>query len=112
MGMKRASPLALYRAAPAINPAAILDESILAAARAANTRPYPRSKLLACAVAATMAAVFAARWMSPGDLAARAPSTREFGSLEGQDRVYLTTLDLADLNLKANAGPGSQEGLP
>ncbi len=111
MGLRKRGVLELYRVTPAAIPAA-MDELILAAARAVNNRPNLRTKLLAFAVAATMVAVIVGRWMSPGELASRAPPTRDFGSSEGKERLFLTTLDLDSLNLQADAGPGSQEGLP
>ena len=95
--------LSLYRAAPAPQPPAAVDERILASARAAAAPgPGRRPLLFAGAMAATVIVAFAARLT----ITDPPPDTGQFGMTEGQAHDYLLTFD------PLTTGPGSQEGMP
>jgi hypothetical protein len=106
MVMKRNGALALYRAAPPAEPSAATDALILSAARARRASRLPAHIALAAAVA--LVAVFAARWMTPGEPPAPEITVTHFGVAEGQAHAWLVTFQPT---LTAT-GPGSQEGRP
>ena len=105
MGVKRPRALALYHAIPGVLPSAAIDARILAAAR---TPSHSRPVLpFTVAAAALLIAVFALRWMNPGEPASRVATRTDFGIAEGQSRAFLSTF-----HPMMATGPGSQEGKP
>jgi hypothetical protein len=102
--MKRPRIMAIYRAGSP-QPSAAIDQRILAAARDRQASRTPKRLALAACVA--LVAIFAARWMMPGQTSAPEITDTHFGLEEGQARAWLTTYQPA---LTAT-GPGSQEGL-
>jgi hypothetical protein len=104
MDMKRPRVMAIYRAGSP-QPSAAIDQRILAAARERQTSGISRGLALAAAVA--LVAIFAARWMMPGQTSAPEITDTHFGLEEGQARAWLTSYQPT---LTAT-GPGSQEGL-
>ena len=105
MGMKRRSPLDLYRSSPAANPSAQVDARVLAVARASLALVRPRREWLVAGAAA--AAVAAAFYLRIDHTPPAHYDARDFGSEEGLARDWLMSSDL-----QQPTGPGSQEGLP
>jgi hypothetical protein len=104
MDMKRPRVMAIYRA-DTPQPSAATDQHILAAARERQTSRIPRRLALAAAVA--LAAIFAARWMMPGQSSVPEITYTQFGLEEGRARAWLTHYQPT----LTTTGPGSQEGL-